>query len=367
MRRKAPEPRLAPPDGPLRLMWRMYRSGLPLVDRHLAGWRQRIETIPDPELRNQAIASISTKTFHCQGGAVYATLVPEATPELVELIVAFQTISDYLDNLCDRSTSMDERDFRLLHQSMIDAVSPDQPIAPNYYLFRKEQHDGGYLHALVQTCRRILSGFPNYLIVSEKVKRWVGLYADLQVYKHLDWSVRETRLNAWWLGHCEEFPDLRWNEFAAATGSTLGVFLMFALSAVPGNLPVNTDAQANAYFPWMCGLHILLDYLIDQEEDRQGGDLNFCSYYNSEEEMIARFEWMIGQTQHALPDDPLLTFHRMTVEGLLAVYLSDPKVSGQLSLEPVRRQLMKGSPMIRMFFWLNSLWVRATHPQIRFG
>ena len=38
----------------------------------------------------------------------------------------------------------------------------------------------------------------------------------------------------------------------------------------------------NGYFPYIQGLHILLDYLIDQEEDKVGGDLNFCFYYENE-------------------------------------------------------------------------------------
>lgn len=37
-----------------------------------------------------------------------------------------------------------------------------------------------------------------------------------------------------------------------------------------------TEKIKAGYFPYIQGLHILLDYLIDQEEDKAGGDLNFC-------------------------------------------------------------------------------------------
>jgi tetraprenyl-beta-curcumene synthase len=51
-------------------------------------------------------------------------------------------------------------------------------------------------------------------------------------------------------------------------------------------------------------------------------------------------------------------FHRMIIEGLLALYLSDPKVRTQREVRAVSRQLMKNSPMTRLFFWLNSVWIR---------
>jgi len=41
------------------------------------------------------------------------------------------------------------------------------------------------------------------------------------------------------------------------------------------NLSDELTQVKNSYFPWVQGLHILLDYLIDQEEDRINGDLNF--------------------------------------------------------------------------------------------
>ena len=79
----------------------------PDVRRHLQEWKTRAEKIPDPELRRQALMSIETKDFHCEGGAVYALLAGDHYDEAIRFIVAYQTISDYLDNLCDRSTSLE--------------------------------------------------------------------------------------------------------------------------------------------------------------------------------------------------------------------------------------------------------------------
>lgn len=47
---------------------------------------------------------------------------------------------------------MDPDDFRLLHQSMLDAVDPEA-VPVNYYELREDQDDGGYLRNLVTTCQ----------------------------------------------------------------------------------------------------------------------------------------------------------------------------------------------------------------------
>lgn len=63
---------------------------------------------------------------------MYAAFGTRACRDLVPLIVAFQTISDYLDNLCDRSDSLHCDDFRQLHLAMADALSPGMPKADYY-------------------------------------------------------------------------------------------------------------------------------------------------------------------------------------------------------------------------------------------
>ncbi|MCS7460167.1 tetraprenyl-beta-curcumene synthase family protein [Paenibacillus doosanensis] len=340
-------------------MMRVYRYVLPEVREQLRYWRSIAEAIPDRELRKQAIDSMTSKQFHCEGGAVYAAANLEMRHVLIPLIVAFQTISDYLDNLCDRSTSMDPNDFRMLHQSMLDAVDPAEPLH-DYYSLRAEQEDGGYLNGLVKTCQASLKLLPSYPLVADHVRQLVGLYCDLQVYKHIRHELREEALLAWWSRHESRFQAISWNEFAAATGSTLGVFMLFLAASNPS---LNEDAVApihDAYFPYICGLHILLDYLIDQEEDEIGGDLNFCSYYRDMDQTVERIAAIVLEARNKanLLEHP--AFHRMIIEGLLALYLSDPKVSKQKQVKQVSRELMKGSPLTRIFFFINSVWIRKT-------
>lgn len=338
-------------------MHRVYKYILPDVELELQKVRSRAEVIPDHELRVQALNSIQTKKFHCQGGGVYAAANLQYRSVLIPLIVALQTISDYLDNLCDRSTSLDADDFRMLHQSMIDAVTPAASLK-DYYAFRDEKDDAGYLHFLVQQCQRQIAQLPSYYAVQTYVIELVSLYCDLQVYKHIAKDLREDKLLKWWEEHKHKYPQLQWNEFAAATGSTLGMFMLFLTATEPGISNDDGLRIKNIYFPHVCALHILLDYLIDQEEDQLGGDLNFCNYYESEAILVDRIAMIVDRARKDVQQLPASGFHRLIIEGLLALYLSDPKVQQQSDVRKVSKQLMKKSPMTRLFFFVNSIWIR---------
>ncbi|HEY8395075.1 MAG TPA: tetraprenyl-beta-curcumene synthase family protein [Thermaerobacter sp.] len=365
---------------------------LPRVNRTLDGWRERACTIPDPELRRQALASIRTKRFHCEGGSVFAVAAPDTGTRqgLIRLIVALQTISDYLDNLCDRSLSRDPRDYRCLHQAMLDAVAPapdsrpledrprqchpradeptralpleapahgatappgarpvaGRPAATAYYRLHPHNDDGGYLAALVAECRAQVAALPGYGRVAGRVTELVSLYNDLQVYKHGPRETRLPRLEQWFVRRGGRFHgELYWWEFAAACGSTLGVFALFLEAAwQPRPAAADLNALLDAYFPWVCGLHILLDYFIDQAEDRAGGDLNLVSYYPSRDLLRDRLALFVREARRRVQALPRRSLHELVVAGLLGLYLSDPKIAAQ-GLQPVARQLLaEGGP-----------------------
>jgi tetraprenyl-beta-curcumene synthase len=448
---------------------RLLTRILPLVERELRGWRDAARTIPDADLRRQALASLERKKFHCVGGSVLALMgegralmggglpgvgcdrerrcreTPQArgrgrrgarhaedtVAELVRAIVAIQTISDYLDNLCDRSMVAARvagssgcagwpagqlyRAYLQLHESMLCAVDLERP-AQDYYRgylqlieglteglterlterlagdlterlaegsgkSLKASPDGGYLDALVETSRETLRKLQGYAAARPFVVKLVSLYSELQAAKHLPSSIRDEVMERWfrarylglaqpiwpdqqangarldlqpnctwpdqtpgfdwtdqppepwlrqsdpsaWLGR-----DLHWWEFGAATGSTLAMFALLCASTDPALTPGQARTLATGYFPAICGLHILLDYYIDQAEDVEGGDLNFVSHYTSASGATRALEsftrWSIHEAQRCAPFPWL---HTAVVRGLLAMYLSDPKVGRQ--------------------------------------
>ncbi|MCL6515679.1 MAG: tetraprenyl-beta-curcumene synthase family protein [Alicyclobacillus sp.] len=330
---------------------------MPLARAELRMWTARARAIPDETLREQALQSLRHKRFHADGGCVYAACHPLFTPALVRLIVALQTISDYLDNLCDRCGRYDDADFTLLHQAMRDAVQPGAPPRA-YYRLRGNPDDGGYLAALVRTCQETLTRLPGHRRILE-VTRWlVDRYCELQVHKHVDPALRRDRLVAWWEPHQKRFPEVHWWEFAAATGSTLGVFALFLAAA--SDLPErDIPVLMEAYFPWICGLHILLDYLIDLEEDLEGGDFNFVRCYPSLEEARRRIEWFARRSREAARALPDARIHQDVVHGLLAMYLSDAKAGRQPDVRPVRRLVWRFGPTAWTYYGACLLYRRV--------
>jgi tetraprenyl-beta-curcumene synthase len=115
-------------------------------------------------------------------------------------------------------------------------------------------------------------------------------------------------------------------EFAAATGSTLGMFMLTAIAYNPELSPAEVTAVETAYFPWICGLHIQLDYFIDQVEDLHNGDLNFVFYYKDEVETVTRLQLFYREAYRQAELTPHNFFTKTIVRGLLALYLSDQKI-----------------------------------------
>jgi tetraprenyl-beta-curcumene synthase len=310
----------------------------PKVKKELKQWQVEASFCPSPFLQEQAIKSIEKKTFHCLGGSIYC-LHPEATEELLPFIVAFQTISDYLDNLCDFAPKKDANAFRQLHLALRDAVLPYSD-PTDYYAYYPEKEDGGYLNKLVKTCQSYFLSLPSYTMSVEKLVFLVDVYSELQTLKHLETDKREEELKKWVKPFQNIYCQLEWQEFSASTGSTLGVFMLAILCSKEKLSIEELNAHFKAYFPWMQGFHILLDYLIDLEEDTQEGALNFVAYYESERAALEGLEKFFLKAKEKVSILPHKDFHRLVINGLLAMYLSDEKTEIP-SIQFIARKLVK--------------------------
>lgn len=331
---------------------------IPRVSRELRHWQRTLETCPDWDLLRLATSSLKHKRFHAQGGSFYALCNPDYTDNLTTVIVALQTISDYLDNLCDRYNFHNEAAFRYLHLAMTDAVSGEPPRKESYYRFYPLKDDGGYLNNLVAECRRQIAEFPSYPSVKNEILHLVSMYNDLQTYKHMDPLLRKAILKRWFRSKkTASCHGLYWWEFAASCGSTLAVFALLALSTTPGVNREDAKQITRAYFPWVCGLHILLDYFIDQEEDLAENDFNFIACYPSPVLVRERLLFFLKESLRKISGLPDAGFHRTIVKGLLAVYLSDSKAQ-KPALKETASFLLKeaGSDTRTMYHFC--LWLR---------
>jgi tetraprenyl-beta-curcumene synthase len=74
--------------------------------------------------------------------------------------------------------------------------------------------------------------------------------------------------------------------------------------------------------------------------------------------MLDRIAFIVEMARSDVQRIPGSAFHRMIIEGLIAIYLSDPKVSEQQEVRVVSKRLMKKSPITRVFFFIFSRWIR---------
>jgi tetraprenyl-beta-curcumene synthase len=256
------------------LALRFLTRVVPRASGELRRLRGRARRIPDRDIAREAQASLRRKAFHVHGACVFATFLPQkAAGAFIKLAASFETAVDYLDNLCDRLGNADETDFRALHESLIDAVTPGAPLRP--YFRQRPGADSGYLDSLVRTSQDGFGSLPGYAVVSSAIRDVTARYCELQALKHLAPGVRERRCAA---AFADVAPDLGWWEGAAASGSTMATFAL-AYSAAEPLKHALTRRIFDAYFPYFTALHILLDYFVDQQEDRDHAELNFVAAY----------------------------------------------------------------------------------------
>lgn len=333
-----------------------FRAVRPAVIRGLQPIRERAEQIPDPTLRAGALESLATKQFHCEGGGVFAGPSRDSHQQVLAFLLPYQTLCDYLDTVTDRGPSKDPENFQALHEALLDAVHPFGPLH-DYYRRHPNQDDGGYLASLVTDSRSALGSFPGLNTVAPFLVRLVNLYIDLQVFKHGPPQRRVEQLTKWYLDHHGEAWGLSWWEFSAACGSTLGLFALLNVALRPHPSTAEVTALHDLYFPWLGALHILLDYYVDQEEDRQGGDLNFIAYYPSSGQAVARIRYIYDQSMAQATLLPDRDFHQYVAKGLLGFYLSDQKLRRKPS--PRTCQLLASGGAISTAIYLASLVGRA--------
>lgn len=260
------------------LALRFLTTVVPRASAELRRLRTRATSIPDPDLRREALSSIRRKAFHVHGGCIFATFLgPKDAQRYVALVAAFETAVDYLDNLCDRIGTADEADFRALHEALVDAVTPGAPLRD--YFRGRFADDSGYLAQLVSESQAGFASLPSFGVVRAGILDVTTRYCELQSLKHLKPGEREARCAA---AFSTVAPDLHWWEGAAASGSTMATFALVHAATQPALRDARGREVFAAYFPYFTALHILLDYFVDQAEDRAHGELNFVACYPDE-------------------------------------------------------------------------------------
>ncbi|QQK77477.1 tetraprenyl-beta-curcumene synthase family protein [Salicibibacter cibarius] len=343
------------PSNPVRILQRAKKETLPKAHQQLESWKREGQNIKDKEIREQATWTVSDKTFHCEGGSILALLAGDNQDAYIEFMVAYQSICDYLDTLCDKNDAHNPDDFRSMHQALLDSLEPYGQIN-NYYQYRPGFEDDGYLEKMVKHCREAIVKFPGFSAMKADMKDVSQYYIDFQVYKHVEEDQREQLLVNFYNENKDLVPGMRWYEFSCAVASTLALYCLAAYAASGPRTKEESKRLKDAYFPWLQGLHIMLDYFIDQEEDRQENEMNFVAYYENKNDMLERFKYIDHEATKRLKGLPDEKFHLLIKKGLYALYLSDGKVKANEASKKDAKEIIKLGGKQASFF-VQNLWI----------
>ena len=327
--------------------------GLPEVTRATRRWRTLAEAIPDEPIREDALYSLTHKRGHADGAALFAALPDRRSHVLLELLVAYETIWDFLDNVSERHTS--EANGRELHLALVDALDPARPLA-DYSRHPPWEHDGGYLRALVESCRRSCQELPSYgrvrlLLVREAWR------AQVLALNHLtDPDERDAALRRWATVECSDADDATWFELSGAASASMVVHALLAIAADADATDQEIAATYAVYWPWISLATTMLDSYVDQADDVASGNHSYIAHYPDHDCAVRRLGYCVARAARDSLQLPNGHRHAVIVGSMVAMYLS--KDSARTSeMRPSTRVLVRaGGSLCRLLLPILRLW-----------
>jgi tetraprenyl-beta-curcumene synthase len=291
--------------------------------REVRIWHARAREIPDPTLRRLALQAHGEKRGNLEGAAAFAAFAqPAGRHAAVRAAVAYQTLFDYLDNLSEESSADPIANGRRLNRALLAAIAPGEP-HHDYYAHRRHGQDGGYLHALIATCRTALTALPSFATIAELARAATERVATYQSLNHGDGDGRHDSFERWARESSKAHTRLRWWETGAAAGSTLDLLALIAAAADPALDPGVARTLGAAYFPWVGALHSLLDSLADRAEDLATGRRGLIDYYRSPDEAADRIATIATEAMSQVSELPGGHSHTLIVAAMTSFYLCD--------------------------------------------
>lgn len=327
--------------------------GMREVAREIAAWRTRAELIPDGPLRDDALHSLERKRTNTEGAALFATLLDGRNGDVLRLLVVYQAIWDFLDSLGERHPT--EANGRELHRALIDALEPDRPRA-DYYRHHPWGDDGGYLAALVESCRQRCRALPAY----DRVRPFVvkeAKRAQVQALNHLfDRAERDSALRRWAETEFENGEEVHWFELTAAASASLVIHPLLALSG-KADLTVAEIATTRAtYWPWVSLTTTMLDNYVDQAEDAASGNHNYFTHYADSEQGVRQLCTYINRSTSGALALPNGSRHAVVVSAMVAMYLSKDGHDSPSTRCDLRRLADAGGSLVCLLVPILRAW-----------
>ncbi|HEV3071783.1 MAG TPA: DUF2600 family protein [Solirubrobacteraceae bacterium] len=342
---------------------RFWPTVAPLVGAQLKRWEQRARAIEDPGLQALALEKLREERFNAEVAATLATLVPrEHRQVVVEAIVAYEVMYDYLDGLTEQPTDDPLSSGHALYQAFTDAISLHAKPKDDYYA-SQDVDDGGYLGELVKVVRGALAQLPSAGAISETSERAAARCAEAQIRAHAVPRLGTTQLEEWAASEAAR-TRLGWQEFlAGAASSVLAVHALIAAAADRRSTPEEAIEIDTVYMS-ICALSTMLDSLVDYDRDVEAGQDGYIRYYDNHNMLARDLESAARRAvEHAAPlrDGP---HHVMTLVGVAAYYLSAPTANSAFAQPVTRRIRRELQPLITPTLAVMRAWRLAKRARL---
>jgi len=278
---------------------------------------------------------------------------------MLRLLVAYELIWDYLD--CVHEQSPGETNGRQLHRALVDAVEVDGPLT-DWYRFHLSDDDGGYLAALVETCRAECRRLPSYE-QTRPVLQQEAWRAQVLALNHIDDpDLRDAALRGW---AAHEFPVedvFAWYELSGGASASMLVLVLFVLAGIPETTSADVEQMREAYWPWLSLAATMLDSYVDAAEDVRNGDHSYVAHYPSREAAVERIGEIIGRSAANVRGLPNGHRHTVILACMIAMYLSKDSANTAEFRASTRKLIEAGGSLTRVLVPVLRLWrIRYRH------
>lgn len=327
--------------------------GLRTTSCELRRWRRRAAQIPDARLREDALRSLDAKRGHAHGAALFTILPRRREPRLLRLLVAYETLVDYLDEVSERHP--DGADGEQLHHAVIDALDPERACA-DWYRRHPWREDGGYLGALVDASRAGCRQLPSFDRVRAPLQAATCRGLVLGINHERDAARRDVALRAWAEPQLRALPGLRWFEASGAASATLVMHALLTLAA-DAELTCDAAQEVNAaYWPWVSLATTMLDSYVDQADDAARGDHSYVAHYGGLDVAVPRVRESIVRALAAARGLPDGERHVVIVGCMVALYLSKASARTPELCECTRELAAGGGSLVRLLLPVLRGW-----------
>lgn len=306
-----------------KLILKLHSQTLPYVDKMLDTWDLRLKKSNIGMIFSLSGQPTDKKINYIRECSIFSLYPNIISKDALHFIVPFAIISDYLQELIKREGPYDAASLSLLFSSITDTIDINRTVG-NYYLYHPYINDNGYLDGLVEECRRQVIKNKQFSLVAQPIKKLAEAYSELQFFKFVREPYRKEMITSWSEKH-NKYPEVLSFEYFAASDSILGVAALFTASLSQEINSDEIDKIYTAYFPWICGLHKLLDNYVNSNEVTPFDNFNSTDYYQNIKDCEERISFFAIEALKKCETLMHPDFHKGVVEYLLSLYLSDPR------------------------------------------